>query len=113
MTFKELGLKDDILSSLTTMGFENPTPIQEKAIPYLLENQGDLVGLASTGTGKTASFGLPMIHHIDVNQKSVQGLVICPTRELCLQISRDLETYDNDIRGLKVTAVYGGTDIIK
>lgn len=113
MTFKELGLNDDILSSLSTMGFENPTPIQEQAIPYLIENNGDLVGLASTGTGKTASFGLPMIHHIDVSSKNVQGLVICPTRELCLQISRDLEAYANDTRGLKVTAVYGGTDIIK
>ncbi|MFK8039639.1 MAG: DEAD/DEAH box helicase [Crocinitomicaceae bacterium] len=113
MTFKELGLKDDILSSLATMGFESPTPIQAQAIPYLLENQGDLVGLASTGTGKTASFGLPMIHHTDVQSKNVQGLVICPTRELCLQISRDLETYSKDTRGLKVTAVYGGTDIIK
>ena len=113
MTFKELGLKDDILSSITAMGFENPTPIQEQAIPYLLENQGDLVGLASTGTGKTASFGLPMIHHTQVSSKNVQGLVICPTRELCLQISRDIESYSNDIKGLKVTAVYGGTDIVK
>lgn len=113
MTFKELGLNDDILSSLTTLGFENPTPIQEQAIPYLLENQGDLVGLASTGTGKTASFGLPMLHHTDVQSKNVQGLIICPTRELCLQISRDIENYAKDIRGLKVTAVYGGTDIIK
>jgi len=113
MTFKELGLHGDILSSLTTMGFENPTPIQEQAIPYLIENQGDLVGLASTGTGKTASFGLPMIHHTDVKSKNVQGLVICPTRELCLQISRDIETYAKDTKGLKVTAVYGGTDIIK
>ncbi len=113
MTFKELGLKDDILSSLDAMGFKNPTPIQEQAIPYLLENQGDLVGLASTGTGKTASFGLPMIHHTDAKSKNVQGLVICPTRELCLQISRDIETYAADTKGLKVTAVYGGTDIVK
>ena len=113
MTFKELGLKDDLLSSLTAMGFENPTPIQEKAIPYLIENSGDLVGLASTGTGKTAAFGLPMLNQIDVSERSVQGLVICPTRELCLQISRDMEKFASQVKGLKITAVYGGTDIIK
>ncbi|MFD1553492.1 ATP-dependent helicase [Putridiphycobacter roseus] len=113
MTFKELGLNEDILSSITEMGYESPTPIQEQAIPYLLENDSDLVGLASTGTGKTAAFGLPMLNQIDVNVKNVQGLVICPTRELCLQISKDMEKYAANVRGLKVTAVYGGTDIIK
>ncbi|MGV6861103.1 MAG: DEAD/DEAH box helicase [Putridiphycobacter sp.] len=113
MTFKELGLNDKIVSAITEMGYENPTPIQEQAIPYLLDNQGDLIGLASTGTGKTASFGLPMLNQIDVNSKSTQGLIICPTRELCLQISRDLGDYSSNINGLKVTAVYGGTDIVK
>jgi ATP-dependent RNA helicase DeaD len=113
MTFNELGLKDDIISAITKMGYENPTPIQEKAIPYLLENQGDLIGLASTGTGKTAAFGLPLLNQIDPSDKKTQGLIICPTRELCLQISRDLEGYASEVRGLKVTAVYGGTDIQK
>ncbi len=113
MTFKELGLNEDILSSITEMGYESPTPIQEQAIPYLLENDSDLVGLASTGTGKTAAFGLPMLNQIDVSSKNVQGLVICPTRELCLQISKDIEKYATNVRGMKITAVYGGTDIIK
>jgi ATP-dependent RNA helicase DeaD len=113
MTFDELGLDENIISAITKMGYENPTPIQEKAIPYLLDNQGDLIGLASTGTGKTAAFGLPLLNQIDVNDKKTQGLIICPTRELCLQISRDLEDYSKEVRGLKVTAVYGGTDIQK
>jgi len=113
MTFSELGLDENIISAITKMGYENPTPIQEKAIPYLLDNQGDLVGLASTGTGKTAAFGLPLLNQIDVNDRKTQGLIICPTRELCLQISRDLEDYSKEVRGLKVTAVYGGTDIQK
>jgi ATP-dependent RNA helicase DeaD len=113
MTFKELGLKDEITSAITEMGYETPTPIQQQAIPYLLENQGDLIGLASTGTGKTAAFGLPLLNQINVQDKSTQGLIICPTRELCLQISRDLADYSKNIKGLKVTAVYGGTDIVK
>jgi len=113
MTFSELGLDENIISAITKMGYENTTPIQEKAIPYLLDNQGDLVGLASTGTGKTAAFGLPLLNQINVDDKKTQGLIICPTRELCLQISRDLEDYSKEVRGLKVTAVYGGTDIQK
>jgi len=113
MTFSELGLDEKIISAITKMGYETPTPIQEKSIPYLLDNQGDLVGLASTGTGKTAAFGLPLLNQIDVNDKKTQGLIICPTRELCLQISRDLEDYSKEVKGLKVTAVYGGTDIQK
>jgi len=113
MTFNELGLDENIISAITKMGYETPTPIQEKAIPYLLDNQGDLIGLASTGTGKTAAFGLPLLNQIDVKDKNTQGLIICPTRELCLQISRDLEDYSKEVKGLKVTAVYGGTDIQK
>ncbi len=113
MTFKELGLNDNIISAITEMGYEQPTPIQQQAIPYLLDNQGDLIGLASTGTGKTAAFGLPLLNQTDVKDKSTQGLIICPTRELCLQISRDLADYSKNIKGLKVTAVYGGTDIVK
>jgi len=113
MTFNELGLDENIISAITKMGYETPTPIQEKSIPYLLDNQGDLIGLASTGTGKTAAFGLPLLNQIDVQDKKTQGLIICPTRELCLQISRDLEDYAKEVKGLKVTAVYGGTDIQK
>lgn len=114
MTFSELGLRSEIVDAVTDMGFVAPTPIQEQAIPYLIQSAGgDLVGLAQTGTGKTAAFGLPMLNKIDEKSKQVQGLIICPTRELCLQISRDLENFGKKMRGLSVVAVYGGTDITK
>jgi len=102
MTFQELGLKNEILSAITKIGFVNPTPIQQQAIPYLLEKQGDLVGLASTGTGKTAAFGLPMLHLIDASSKHTQGLVLCPTRELCIQITNDLQNYSEFLGGVNV-----------
>lgn len=113
MKFSELGLKDTILSAITELGFESPTPIQQQAIPYLLENEGDLIGLASTGTGKTAAFGLPLINKIDADSRSTQGLIICPTRELCIQITKDLESYSKNVRGITIVPVYGGTDIVK
>jgi len=112
MTFEELGLKSEVLKSLQELGFEAPTPIQEKAIPYLLGENSDFVGLAQTGTGKTAAFGLPLINNIENHAKTPQGLVICPTRELCLQIAKDLETYSKHLK-VAVVAVYGGTDIRK
>ena len=112
MTFEELGLKSEVLKSLQELGFEAPTPIQEKAIPYLLGENSDFVGLAQTGTGKTAAFGLPLINNIENHAKTPQGLVICPTRELCLQIAKDLETYSKYLK-VAVVAVYGGTDIRK
>jgi ATP-dependent RNA helicase DeaD len=112
MTFEELGLRREVLKSLKELGFEAPTPIQEQAIPYLLQENCDFVGLAQTGTGKTAAFGLPLINNIDTNSKLPQGLIICPTRELCLQISKDLQTYAKFI-DCSITAVYGGTDIRK
>ena len=110
MTFKELGLKSEVLKSLTEMGFEAPTPIQLEAIPYLLGSDGDLVGLAQTGTGKTAAFGLPLVNKVDGKSRTPQGLVVCPTRELCLQITKDLENYSKYL-DLNVVAVYGGADI--
>lgn len=110
MTFEELGLKSEVLKSLKELGFEAPTPIQQKAIPYLLGENSDFVGLAQTGTGKTAAFGLPLVNNIENHAKTPQGLVICPTRELCLQISKDLEIYSKHLK-VKVVAVYGGTDI--
>jgi len=113
MTFQELGLSEEILSAITEIGFVEPTPIQQQAIPHLLNDPSDLIGLASTGTGKTASFGLPLLNYIDPTTKATQGLIICPTRELCIQISRDLESYSKNIRGLNVVSVYGGTDIMK
>ena len=94
MTFEELGLREEVLKSLKELGFEAPTPIQEQAIPHLMKDEDcDFVGLAQTGTGKTAAFGLPLISNIDLKSSLPQGLIICPTRELCLQITRDLETF--------------------
>lgn len=110
MTFKELGLKSEVLKSLTEMGFEAPTPIQQQAIPNLLGSDSDLVGLAQTGTGKTAAFGLPLVNKVEEKTRYPQGLVVCPTRELCLQITKDLETYSKYL-ALNVVAVYGGADI--
>lgn len=113
MTFEETGLKPELLSAISEMGFEQPTPIQAKTIPHLLNNNNDLVALAQTGTGKTAAFGLPLLHHVDVRSKAVQALVLCPTRELCLQISRDMDAFSKNLRGFKNIAVYGGADIGK
>ena len=113
MTFKELGLQEELLSAITKLGFHQPTDIQEEAIPFLLRKQQDLVGLAQTGTGKTAAFGLPVLQQVQLDDKSVQVLILCPTRELCLQIARDLESYAKDLRKLKILAVYGGTSIGK
>ncbi len=110
MTFEELGLRREVLKSLTELGFEAPTPIQEQAIPYLLGEDCDFVGLAQTGTGKTAAFGLPLINNIDTAARLPQGVIICPTRELCLQITKDLNVFAKYLDG-NITAVYGGTDI--
>ena len=111
MTFNELGLKEEILDAINDLGFNQPTPIQEQAIPELLGGNRDLVGLAQTGTGKTAAFGLPMIHLINFKSNKTQGIVICPTRELCLQITKDLTNYSKYIAGSNVVAVYGGASI--
>ena len=113
MTFKELGLRVEVLQSIEAMGFAEPTPIQQSAIPHLLQLESDFVGLAQTGTGKTAAFGLPLIHKVTDRPTETQGLIIAPTRELCLQISKDLEAFAQFDRQIKVVAVYGGTDIRK
>lgn len=110
-TFKELGLNTSVLSAITELGFENPTPIQEKSIPVFLETERDILGLAQTGTGKTAAFGLPLLQLIDFSAKHTQALIICPTRELCLQISRDLTNYSKHINGVRIVSVYGGSSI--
>jgi len=112
MTFEELGLKSEVLKSLKELGFEAPTPIQQEAIPHLLGERSDFVGLAQTGTGKTAAFGLPLVSKVKENVKIPQGLIICPTRELCLQIAKDLQSYSNHLK-ISVQSVYGGTDIRK
>ena len=113
MTFEETGLKPEILKAIAEMGFENPTPIQEVTISHLINSTQDLVALAQTGTGKTAAFGLPVINNISMQIKEVQSLILCPTRELCLQITRDLDKYSAYIPGFKTIPVYGGADITK
>ena len=113
MLFKDLGLHPDILSGISEIGFETPSPIQAAVIPYVLTNQDDIVGLAQTGTGKTAAFGLPMLHLTDVKQKVTQSLVLAPTRELCVQIASELRKYSSKMPQIRVVAVYGGEDIRK
>ncbi len=108
-----MGLSPQILKGIEELGFEKATPIQEKVIPYLLEEKRDLIGLAQTGTGKTAAFGLPALQTLRSEAMIPQLLVLSPTRELCMQITRDLETYGKYIDGLRVVAVYGGADISK
>jgi ATP-dependent RNA helicase DeaD len=109
--FLELGIRHDIVNAITELGFEKPSPIQEKAIPVLLTGNDDFVGLAQTGTGKTAAFGLPLLEQLDFSVKQPQALVLCPTRELCLQIARDLEKFAKYIDNVHVVAVYGGANI--
>ncbi len=111
-TFKDTGLSADILQAIGEMGFETPTPIQEKTIPAILENGNDLIALAQTGTGKTAAFGLPVIQQVDIKTRGVQSLILCPTRELCLQIAKDLVNYTKYKKEVKILAVYGGTPIV-
>ncbi len=110
-TFQDLGLNDDLLQAITDLGFEKPSEVQEKAIPILLESETDLVALAQTGTGKTAAFGFPMLQKIDVNSRTTQGLILSPTRELCLQITNEMKLYGKYCKGLNVTAIYGGASI--
>jgi ATP-dependent RNA helicase DeaD len=110
-TFEALGLQESILKSIEELGYTEPTPIQEKAIPVLLSGTKDLIGLAQTGTGKTAAFGLPLLQLIDAAEKYPQALVICPTRELCLQIVNELELFKKHVKGIQVLAVYGGSSI--
>jgi len=112
MTFNEMGLSPETLKSIQTLGFETPTPIQEQAIPVLMTGEHDFIGLASTGTGKTAAFGLPLLERINPSVETPQGLILCPTRELCLQISGDLRSFSRHRPDLKVVAVYGGANIV-
>jgi ATP-dependent RNA helicase DeaD len=110
-TFDQLGLEEGILHAITQLGFTQPTPIQEKAIPVLLQGTKDFIGLAQTGTGKTAAFGLPLLQLIRKEDRFPQALIICPTRELCLQIANDLGNFKKGLSHLNVAAVYGGTSI--
>lgn len=110
-TFQELGLKPELLKIIEELGFVNPTPIQEKIIPVILDSRKDLIGLAQTGTGKTAAFGLPIINLADESSKQVQALVLCPTRELGMQVANDLKTYGKYVKNFNVISVYGGASI--
>ena len=110
-SFETLGIRAEILRALADLGFENPTPVQEKTIPLLLTGEGDMVALAQTGTGKTAAFGIPLLERIDKDQKLVQALVLAPTRELCVQITKDIEHFAKHLSGIKVVPVYGGANI--
>lgn len=110
-TFRELGLDEDILKAIAGLGFETPTPVQAAVIPRLLDTRRDLVGLAQTGTGKTAAFGLPVIQRTDTNSTETQALILCPTRELCLQITKDLTAFASHKKNLHILAVYGGSSI--
>ena len=110
-TFEELGVSPEIRKAIEEMGYVSPMPVQEEVIPYLLGNGNDVVALAQTGTGKTAAFGLPLIQKIDVKRREPQALILCPTRELCLQIAGDLTDYSKYITDLKIIPVYGGSSI--
>lgn len=110
-TFEELGVSEEIRRAIAELGFESPMPVQEEVIPYLLGNKNDVVALAQTGTGKTAAYGIPVLQKIDPSDRSTQALILSPTRELCLQISDDLNDFGKYIGGLNVVPVYGGTSI--
>ena len=109
--FKEIGVNQELCKAIAEMGFVNPTEVQKKSIPFLLKNDSDLISLAQTGTGKTAAFGIPAIQQIDLNNKNVQVIILCPTRELCVQICKDLESYSKYVDGIKLLAIYGGVNI--
>lgn len=111
--FSETSLSPDILKAVGELGFESPTEIQKQTIPFISTDTRDLIALAQTGTGKTAAFSLPILDMIDASSRTIQLLVLCPTRELCLQIAKDIKNYSKYISGLKSTAVYGGSSIVE
>ena len=111
-TFEELGVREEIRRAIEELGFAQPMPVQEQTIPFLLESQNsDLIALAQTGTGKTAAFGIPLIQSIDTTSRVTQAVVVAPTRELCLQIADDMKDFAKYVKGLHISAVYGGTSI--
>jgi ATP-dependent RNA helicase DeaD len=112
-TFAELGISSEIISALSDLGFQEPTPIQAQAIPLILKEHADIVSLAQTGTGKTAAFGLPLIQLTDPKSRATQGLILCPTRELCMQVAKDLESFAKYIDNIRILAVYGGASIVQ
>ena len=111
LCFEEFGLRQELVEAVAALGFTEPTPIQEKALTTLREGMGDLVALAQTGTGKTAAFGLPLINRIQTDRRHIQAVVLCPTRELCIQISRDFSAYGAKISALQIASIYGGSSM--
>ncbi len=111
VTFEDIGIKPDVLKAVRALGFENPMPIQEKVIPALLNTKEDLIGLAQTGTGKTAAFGLPIVQMADPANAKPQALILAPTRELCLQITADMKDFSKYLKNLNIVAIYGGADM--
>jgi ATP-dependent RNA helicase DeaD len=111
--FTETNLSPDILKAIGELGYESPTEIQKQTIPFILSDIRDLIALAQTGTGKTAAFSLPILDMIDDTSRKIQLLVLCPTRELCLQISKDIKNYSKYMKDIKTTAVYGGSSIME
>lgn len=111
-TFEELGVSEPIRRAIDELGFVSPMPVQEEVIPYLLGNGNDVIALAQTGTGKTAAFGIPLLQKIDANSRQTQALILCPTRELCLQICDDMRDFAKYLTGINIAVVYGGTSIV-
>jgi len=111
MSFEALGIEASLLQGIHSLGFTEPTPIQQQAIPILLSGTKDFVGLAQTGTGKTAAFGLPLLQLVDSQARHPQALVVCPTRELCMQITKDLANFSSHKNAIRSVAVYGGASI--
>lgn len=111
MTFEEMGVSPEIQKAIQELGFEKPMPVQEQIIPILLDRNTDIVGLAQTGTGKTAAFGIPIVQQTDVRVRKPQVIILSPTRELCMQITKDLKNYAKYTEGLEILAVYGGASI--
>ncbi len=110
-TFQEMGLKKEILDAIGEMGFETPTSIQDKAIPVILSSNQDVIGRAQTGTGKTGAFGLPILQKLNLHSEHVQALILCPTRELCIQITKEIQNYAKHLLNVRVIPVYGGASM--
>jgi ATP-dependent RNA helicase DeaD len=109
--FESYGLNHKLIKGIQEIGFENPTPVQEKAIPFIMNHERDLIALAQTGTGKTAAFGLPILHKTKLHAKLPQYLILCPTRELCVQISTEMGKFCKYIPEIQISAIYGGANI--
>ena len=110
-SFKSSGLKNFLLQAIKDIGFQKPTDVQKKCIPLLLKGNSDLVALAQTGTGKTAAFGLPLLQKIKISSNHTQGLILSPTRELCIQITKEIQSYAKYLPKVNIVAIYGGSNI--